>query len=186
VDIENSGDTGGGYNVGWTAGGEWLKYSVTATVDGIYSIGTRIASQGNAGTYHLEIDGQNVTGSVTVNDTAGWQTYQTLTKTNVSISAGPHEVRLSLDSTGVNGTVGNYNYFIFTATSTNPPPVFLQSAASFASAFADDNAAVVNTTAKTITIPKNTSTRFYRLRSTVPTKILSVQILGANVVMTYQ
>ncbi|MEJ0091490.1 MAG: ThuA domain-containing protein [Limisphaerales bacterium] len=186
VDVENAGDVGGGYDVGFTGTGEWLKYSVTATISGIYSIGTRIASQGNAGTYHLEIDGQNVTGSVTVNDTGGWQIYQTLTKTNVSINAGPHEVKLSLDSTGANGTAGNYNYFIFTATSTNPPPVFLQSTASVPGPFADDNAAVVNTTTKVITIPISTSTRFYRLHSSGPTKILSVQIVGTNVVMTYQ
>ncbi|MBW8863335.1 MAG: carbohydrate-binding protein, partial [Verrucomicrobia bacterium] len=140
----------------------------------------------NAGTYHLEIDGQNVTGPVTINDTGGWQSYQTLTKTNISISAGRHELRLSQDSTGANGTVGNYNYFIFTATSTNPPPVFVQSAATFPSAFADDNAAIVNTTAKTITIPATNSTRFYRLRSAGTTKISNVHIIGTNVVMTYQ
>src|SRR5262249_39041069 len=28
VDIENCADAGGGYNVGWTAGGEWLNYTL--------------------------------------------------------------------------------------------------------------------------------------------------------------
>jgi hypothetical protein len=124
VDIETTGDAGGGYNVGWTAGGEWLKYTLNATVDGIYSIGVRVASAGNAGTFHLEIDGVNKTGTLTMNDTGGWQTYTTLTKTNLAISAGQHVLRLALDTSGANGTVGNYNYFTFTVTNTDAP-VFL-------------------------------------------------------------
>src|SRR5437016_223918 len=31
VDIETSGDAGGGYNVGWIVDGEWLEYTVNAT-----------------------------------------------------------------------------------------------------------------------------------------------------------
>jgi glucose/arabinose dehydrogenase/type 1 glutamine amidotransferase len=181
VDIENTGDTGGGYNVGWTAGGEWLKYTVNAAVDGIYSISARAASPNNGTLIHVEIDGQNVTGSMSVTNTGNWQIYQTLAKTNISISAGQHQVQLSLDTGG-----GNYNYLTFTATSTNPPAVFLQSTAGLTGAFADDNAAAVNTTTKTITIPKSTSTRFYRLHAVVPTRIMNVQIVGTNVVMTYQ
>jgi hypothetical protein len=93
---------------------------------------------------------------------------------------------LTLDTIGGNGTVGNYNYLTFTATSTNPPPVFLQSTANFTSAFTDDSSASVNISTKTITVPKTQSSRFYRLRSTLPTQILNVQLVGTNVVMIYQ
>ncbi|MBI3852950.1 MAG: ThuA domain-containing protein [Verrucomicrobia bacterium] len=185
VDIENTADTGGGYNVGFTAGGEWLKYTVNATVDGIYSLGVRVASMGNAGTFHIEIEGVNKTGTMTMNDTGGWQTWTTMTKTNLAISAGQHVIRLALDTTGANGTVGNYNYFTFAATSTNTP-VFLQSAVTANGTFADDGAASINLGAKTITIPQTTTTRFYRLRSTISTRITNIQLLGTNVVMTYQ
>jgi mannose-6-phosphate isomerase-like protein (cupin superfamily) len=68
---------------------------LNATVDGIYSLNVRVASLGNAGTFHVEIDGTNVTGTITVNDTGGWQIYQTLTKTNISIAAGVHVLRLA-------------------------------------------------------------------------------------------
>jgi cytochrome c len=186
VDIENTGDTGGGYNVGWTAAGEWLKYTLNATVDGIYSIGMRVASSGNAGTFHLEIDGQNVTGPVVVNDTGGWQIYQTLTQTNVNISASRHELRWVVDSSGANGTAGNHNYFVFTVTATNPPAVFLQSTANLSSGFTDDANAIVNRANKTIRVPQTGSVRFYRLRSTVPTRLLQTQIVGTNVVLTFQ
>jgi Carbohydrate binding module (family 6) len=186
VDVENCGDTGGSYNVGFTGAGEWLQYSVNATVDGIYSIGTRVATSGNAGTFHLEIDGQNVTGTMIVNDTGGWQSWQTLTKTNVNIGAGSHLVRLALDTTGPSGTVGNYNYLIFTVTGTNPPPVVLQSATAIGGVFADEGGAVVNPGAKTVTVPKSANTRFYRLRSSVATHIKSVQFIGSNVALTYE
>jgi cytochrome c len=182
VDIETTGDAaGGGYNVGWTEGGEWLNYSVNATVDGIYSISARAASPNNGTLIHVEIDGQNVTGSMTVSNTGAWQTYHTLTKTNISISAGQHQVRLSLDAAG-----GNYNYLVFAATSTNPPPVVLQSAAGLASAFVDEPNAVINTATKTATIPKSSSVRFYRLRATVPTHITTVQLINTNVVLNYE
>lgn len=186
VDVENSGDVGGGYNVGFTAAGEWMKYSVNAVVDGIYSIGMRVAADNNAGTFHLEVDGQNVTGTTTVNATGGWQTYLTLTVSNVAISAGPHELRWVADSTGANGTAGNHNYFVFTATSTNPPPVYLQATTSFNTAFTDETGAIINTATKTITVPTNSSTRFYRLRATAPTQIKSVQIINTNLVLTYE
>jgi len=186
VDVENTGDVGGGYNVGFTATGEWMKYSLNAAVDGIYTIGMRVASENNAGTFHLEIDGQNVTGIITVNGTGGWQVYQTLIKTNVSISAGPHELRWVADSTGNNGTAGNHNYFTFTATSTNLPPVMLQSTAALTSTFADDPGAIINTAAKTVIIPKTNLARFYRLRAAVPTQITKVQVINTNVVLTYE
>ena len=173
------------YNVGWTASGEWLKYSVNAIVDGTYSLAARVASQGNAGTFHVEIDGQNVTGAITVTNTGTWQTYTTYLVTNIAINAGPHEVRLSLDASGANGTVGNYNYLNFTATATNPP-VVLQSAPALTASFLDDASALVNTATKTITVPKTINARFYRLRHVRSTQIISVQIVGTNVVMTYQ
>jgi hypothetical protein len=186
VDVENTGDIGGGYNVGFTASGEWMKYTLHAVVAGTYSIGMRVASQGNAGTFHLEIDGQNVTGTMTVTNTGGWQIYQTLTRTNISISAGQHELRWVVEATGSNGTAGNHNYFTFTATNTNPPPIVLQSAAGIGATFADENSAIVNPAGKTVTIPQSSLARFYRLRSMVPTRISDVRLVGTNVVMTYQ
>ena len=126
VDIEGTGDTGGGYNVGWSAGGEWLSYTINATVDGTYTLQARVASSGNGGTFHIEFDGVNKTGAMINSDSGGWQTWRTLTKTNISLTSGQHIMRLVMDSSGANGTVGNFNYFTLTATSTNyPAPVLL-------------------------------------------------------------
>ena len=122
VDLENCADAGGGYNVGWTDAGEWLKYTINAAVDGLYTLQVRTASSGNGGNFHIEIDGVNKTGTITNSDSGGWQTWRNLTKT-IGITAGLHTMKLVLESTGANGTVGNYNYFSFTAIATNVSPV---------------------------------------------------------------
>ena len=46
VDIESTTDTGGGYNVGRTRPGEWLKYSVTVASAGTYALDVRVANVG--------------------------------------------------------------------------------------------------------------------------------------------
>jgi len=38
VDIEPTGDSGGGYDVGWTHGGEWMKYTVNVATAGIVQL----------------------------------------------------------------------------------------------------------------------------------------------------
>jgi hypothetical protein len=112
VDIETTSDTGGGYDVGWTASGEWMKYTVNVTVSGTYTLNFRVASPNTGSALHLEVDGNNVTGSLTVPNTGGWQTYTTFSKTGISLSAGQHVLRLVTDAGGM-----NYNWFSVTVSS---------------------------------------------------------------------
>src|SRR6266568_1281928 len=53
VDIETTSDTGGGYNVGWTAAGEWMKYTVNVASSGKYNFDFREASNVTGGLFHL-------------------------------------------------------------------------------------------------------------------------------------
>ncbi|HEX6739208.1 MAG TPA: carbohydrate-binding protein, partial [Vicinamibacteria bacterium] len=114
VDIQATTDTGGGQNVGWTAAGEWLEYTVNVGTGGAYTLEARAASESTGGTLHVEMDGANVSGTVTVPSTGGWQNWTTVSKA-VTLSAGSHVMRLALDSGGYNlnwlrftsGTTGN-------------------------------------------------------------------------------
>jgi hypothetical protein len=106
VDIETCTDTGCGFDMGWTAAGEWEKYSVNVVTAGTYTIDFRVASVSTAGTFHLEIDNVNVTGTLTVPNTAGWQTFATISKTGVNLTAGAHIARLVMDTAGA-----NFNWF---------------------------------------------------------------------------
>src|SRR5579859_1556984 len=102
VDLENCSDAGCGYDIGWNEAGEWEKYTVNVTTAGTYSIDFRVASGGTGGALHLEIDGANVTGSLAVPATGGWQTWTTVTKAGVSFTTGSHVLRLFVDSAGYN------------------------------------------------------------------------------------
>jgi hypothetical protein len=123
IGIESTSDTGGGYDVTQTVAGEWLDYAINLTATGSYNMLFRIASaQSTGGKFHANIDGQNVTGTITVPNTGGKQTWQTVTINNVSLSAGQHVLRLVMDSTGSGGYVANFNWFELIGTSTSSVP----------------------------------------------------------------
>ncbi len=120
VDIEATTDTNGGFNVGFVATGEWMNYSVTVATAGSYKVNLRAASMTAAQTMHLEVDGKNVTGAITIPNTNGWQTWQTVTANlKAFFTAGNHVVRVAFDT--INTTNGgiNVNWFTFVA---NPGP----------------------------------------------------------------
>jgi hypothetical protein len=111
VDIQATTDSGGGYNVAWVKASEWLKYSVTVSAAGTYTLDVRVSSSGAGGTFHVEVDGVNATGSMSVPNTGGWQVWTTISKSGVALSAGPHLFRVVMDSNGPGGSVGNFNWF---------------------------------------------------------------------------
>ena len=110
VDVESTADSGGGYDVGWAFAGEWLNYSVTVGTGGTYDIDVRVASGGAGGTFHIEVNGVDKTGPLAVPNTGGWQTWATIRKTGVALSAGPQVWRLVMDTNGATTAVGNFNW----------------------------------------------------------------------------
>ena len=100
VDIQATTDTGGGFNVGWTAAGEWLQYTLTLPA-GTYAVSTRVASATGGGAYTLLLNGATI-GSGTVPNTGGWQTFQTQVIGNVTITGSPQTLRLNITAAGFN------------------------------------------------------------------------------------
>jgi glucose/arabinose dehydrogenase len=127
VDIQATTDEGGGYNVGWAKAGEWLQYTVNVETAGTYSVDFRVASKAAGGTFHLNVDGVNVTGTMQVPTTGAHQTFTTITKSGVNLTAGTHVLRLMIDShNATTGIAGNFNWMRFnltTATPNNQAPV---------------------------------------------------------------
>ena len=119
VDIQSTGS--GGYAVGWVGAGEWLKYTVNVGSSGSYKVVARVASSGTGGTFHIEFNGTNKTGTMRVPNTGGWKTFQDLTAA-VSLSAGVQSMRVVFDSNGSNGAVGNLSAIRFDATTSSPAP----------------------------------------------------------------
>ena len=89
-------DTGGGQNMGYTNVGDYLDYLVYAPTTGTYSFDFRLAST-SGGTIEMRlVDNPTVpviVQTVTVPNTGGWQTWQTVTVSGI-IPQGAHTLRL--------------------------------------------------------------------------------------------
>ena len=108
VDISTCSE--GGFEVSSVFAGEWLEYTVEISAAGGYTVEARVASAGPGGNFHVEFEGVNKTGAMTVPNTGGWSTYRTVAKTGVNLSAGRQVMRIFMDSNGQTGAVGNFNY----------------------------------------------------------------------------
>ena len=111
VDIQATTDGGGGYGVGWVRASEWLRYTVAVATAGTYALAVRVASNGSGGTFHVEVNGVDATGPMTVPNTGGWQTWQTITKTGIALNAGQQTITIVMDANGATGSIGNFNWF---------------------------------------------------------------------------
>jgi hypothetical protein len=110
VDVGAATDTGGGFRLGWIDADEWLNYTVNVAAAGTHTIDVRVASNGQGGTFHIEVNGVDKTGPMTVPNSGGWQAWRTIRKTGVTLGAGPQVWRLVMDSVGTTGAVGNINW----------------------------------------------------------------------------
>jgi hypothetical protein len=96
VDIQTTTDVGGGYNVGWITTGEWLEYLINSTATTMYTLTSRVAASTDGNQFHIEVDGIDKTGIITVNATGGVQTYTDFSN-DIAISAGLHCMRVFFD-----------------------------------------------------------------------------------------
>jgi hypothetical protein len=118
VDLETTSDTGGGYNLGWTSGGQWFRYTVNAASAGTYTVSLRVAAPSAVtSALHLsDASGKNLSGAVNIPATGGWQNWTTVTA-SVTLPAGQQILTLNQDTGG-----WNINYLTFasgTTSSTN-------------------------------------------------------------------
>jgi hypothetical protein len=103
VDLEAATSPATGNDLGWSAAGQWFKYTVNVSSAGSYKISFLVAAESAIGdAFHLSnSSGSNLTGSVAVPDTGGWQTWATVTAT-ATLPAGTQTLTLSEDAAGWN------------------------------------------------------------------------------------
>lgn len=126
VDIEATTDTGGGYAVTYTRAGEWIEYTINVATTGVYDLDTRVSSASQGGTFRIQVDGVDKTQAITVPSTGSWQSFVTLSTPGITLTSGQHVLRVAMESIGLTGSVGNFNYFSLqevmpTSTPTNSP-----------------------------------------------------------------
>jgi hypothetical protein len=93
-DVDLKPSRGGGVTVGWMNAGEWLAYTVDVGAPGVYALQARVGSLFPGRTFHIEVDGQNVTGALAVPQFDDWDLYDTVQVPGVSLSAGRHVLRV--------------------------------------------------------------------------------------------
>ena len=105
VDIEKC--SAGSYNVGWTQAGEWMAYTVTVSKTAAYQISLYVASSYDSGKFHLECDGSDKTGIISIPNTTGFQNWKIIKKI-VTLDSGQHVLKLVVD-----GDLWNIDKMIF-------------------------------------------------------------------------
>ena len=107
--------TSEGNTVGWIAAGEWLEYTIDVQQAGNYTLNFRYACGNNAGggPMNIESDGIVIKSGISVNNTNGWNNWQTKTVSDVPLKSGRQILRLHFTS-------GELNVGKFTFTYTSP------------------------------------------------------------------
>ena len=92
VDIEETEDTSGEYNVGWIEDGEWLEYTVDVTDASVtYNVLVRVAGKNASASIDVTLGGESL-GTLDVPETGDWQDWTTVELTDVSVSSGGEQV----------------------------------------------------------------------------------------------
>ena len=94
VDIEKC--SAGGYNVGWIHTGEWMAYTVTVRKSAAYQISFYCSSAYDNGKLHVECDGNDKTGVLSIPNTGGFQNWEVVRKT-IRLDSGQHVLKLIAD-----------------------------------------------------------------------------------------
>jgi hypothetical protein len=73
-----------------------------------------VASKHSGGTFHIEFDGKDVTGPITIPDTGGWDKLQTLELKSIKLKKGRQAMKLVMDKNGEKGAIGDIDLVRFT------------------------------------------------------------------------
>src|SRR6202021_1292175 len=103
ADTQSTPPAGVPYDLGWTATGQWFKYTVNVATAGTYTVSLRLASPNGVtdGLHIANSAGANLSGNINVPDTGGWQTWATAT-TTVTLPAGQQTLTVDQDNGGWN------------------------------------------------------------------------------------
>jgi hypothetical protein len=113
VDLETTADTGGGYDLGWTSGGQSFRYTVNVAAAGNYTVSFRVAAPSAVeDAFHLSSSsGADLSGPINIPTTGNWQNWTTVTAT-VTLAAGQQVLIFDQDNGG-----WNINYASFASAS---------------------------------------------------------------------
>lgn len=104
VDISECNE--GGYNIGWIATGEWLKYRINVPEDGEYNFEFRIAAHNHESAIHIESNDVDISGGIDFPATGSWQNWVSILKKDIELKKGIQDLKIVIDKGDF-----NFNYF---------------------------------------------------------------------------
>jgi len=103
VDIETCGDwPTNGFDVGWIENGEYLVYTIQVQKTGTYDIALRVASTAEGGIVRFMLNSNYFGAFITIPNTGGWQSWQTVPAGQVYLNEGKNILR-------INFLIGGFN-----------------------------------------------------------------------------
>ena len=104
VDIEICNDliNSNGYNVGWTAKGEWIQYDVKINKSAQYDVVLRVASESGGGKLHFKVGDADVSDPYPVPRTGSWTQWRDMTVPGIVLDTADAKISLFIDEEGFN------------------------------------------------------------------------------------
>ena len=102
VDIERCEAGSRCYDVAWIGPGEWLAYTVQVSSTASYVFRVRVATPHRSARFHIEVNAVDITGSLRVPQSGGYDRWRAVVSEPVRLRAGAAEVRLVAETDGFN------------------------------------------------------------------------------------
>jgi len=111
VDLETATSPATGNDLGWTASGQWFRYTVNVATAGTYTVSLLVAAPTAVtdGFHISNSSGTDLSGTINVPKTGGWEDWTTVTAT-VTLPAGTQTLTVNQDNAG-----WNIDYLYFAA-----------------------------------------------------------------------
>jgi len=101
--VEVEGDDG--KDIGYTGTGEWLVYTVVVNDAGEYMIELSESAAGASGAFHIEVDGVNISGTISVPNNGSWSSWrwlETSPPVTSMLTEGRHQIKFYFEGSGYN------------------------------------------------------------------------------------
>jgi len=109
VDIEACADPeSNGYNIGWTASGEWLNYTVNALHQGKYKVKIKYSVNGT-GNMTLKLNNIPVVSNFALSTTGAWTNYRLIELGEIEMNQGTNVIQVYVNS-GFNYSFLDFEY----------------------------------------------------------------------------
>ncbi len=99
--VDGQDETYGELYVGWTAPGEWIKYTVDVQQAGVYTVNSHLSSNNQNAEISLDFDGVDVTGPIVIPTTGHWHRWRICHNlAEVKLTKGLHVMTLKFVKEG--------------------------------------------------------------------------------------